>query len=1046
MLEKILKIILLSTFSLIFLCNFSPLAAQSMSNNCCIEQSQTDILSPAQRQWLNDHPVITLGMEPNFQPLIIQESDGTYTGIFIELIAELNRTLNSNIKIEFGPWVEEVNKARKVEIDGLLTVAPVQIKASNLLSTMVTHYELPMVYVRKDSNLKINSLDDLKGLRLAVQNEIACLHALIVPYDQYSEFYAPDSVLDALKMLTEGKVDAVLAQNYEEYIIAKHLITNIRVAYTDMDNPTPVSIGIRKDWPELVDIINAGLENIGREKITKYYTKWLASFRDLSDIFLTEMENVWLSARPVLKVYLPADQPPYAFLQDEYYRGISMDFLDLISQTLNVKIEPVSDFMLADFVLDLSGSIENSLKYSNHLYEAQQVIITNNNVTYASGPGWLKGKTVAVVKDSFADDYLVLMTNTKRLPASSIKNALQLVADGKADAFMGDVLAASYSIIRYNLPGLKVAGATGISADMLSFSVRTDPQILIPILNKAIQAITDQQHNDIVDKWVSVKYEQVTPWTWVAFLCSMPLALLIFVIFWNRQLNRAVQARTIELRNEKHFTDSAINVLKDMFIVFDPHTGKALRWNESLVKISGYSNDEIRDKPIPGEFFDAENTHIMKGVVQDVLANGHGSCELELNRKDGSKIPVEYTASRLDDDSGELIGLVVVGRDITARRETEHELERHRLHLEELVTERTNELNLRNSELEHTLLQLKQAQGKLILFEKLGALKHLVSGIAHEINSPLGAINASRETIYINHKRIANNLTLLAHWLEGPHADIVRWMISDGYKIKTDGQILSFSDKRKLTAEYIDLLAEADIDHADELGKYLIDLKLYKYVDRLLPMLHEKSSPQLLAVVAAIVESYVACDTVNIAVTKASKIVFALNSYIRKGGSDENGDNQKEFISVKEGIDNILTLFYNSIKYSVDLELDIDDDLPLIFAAPDELNQVWTNLLQNALDAMNRSGKLRIEAHSDNDGISICIADSGSGMTDEVKSRIFEPLFTTKPAGEGTGLGMDIVRKIVVENHEGTINIDSEPNHGTTVTIWLPAKHTAPTP
>ena len=116
---------------------------------------------------------------------------------------------------------------------------------------------------------------------------------------------------------------------------------------------------------------------------------------------------------------------------------------------------------------------------------------------------------------------------------------------------------------------------------------------------------------------------------------------------------------------------------------------------------------------------------------------------------------------------------------------------------------------------------------------------------------------------------------------------------------------------------------------------------------------------------------------------------------------------------------------------------DYADDLPEIEADPGELNQVWTNLIDNAADAMAGSGTLRVGVRIDGERLLVEIADSGPGMPAEVAARAFEPFFTTKEVGSGTGLGLDIARRIVVERHQGTIEIDPEPG-ATVIRVRLP--------
>ena len=116
-----------------------------------------------------------------------------------------------------------------------------------------------------------------------------------------------------------------------------------------------------------------------------------------------------------------------------------------------------------------------------------------------------------------------------------------------------------------------------------------------------------------------------------------------------------------------------------------------------------------------------------------------------------------------------------------------------------------------------------------------------------------------------------------------------------------------------------------------------------------------------------------------------------------------------------------------------------DPKLPRITAYRGELNQVWTNLIDNAIQAMNGQGELTLRTHAVNKGVVVEITDSGPGITPEVRARLFEPFYTTKPQGVGTGLGLYIVYNIIITKHHGQIGVTSEPGR-TTFKITLPLR------
>jgi signal transduction histidine kinase len=144
-------------------------------------------------------------------------------------------------------------------------------------------------------------------------------------------------------------------------------------------------------------------------------------------------------------------------------------------------------------------------------------------------------------------------------------------------------------------------------------------------------------------------------------------------------------------------------------------------------------------------------------------------------------------------------------------------------------------------------------------------------------------------------------------------------------------------------------------------------------------------------------------------------------------------------VDVASGIDSTLAMLGHKLGGGIAIVRDYGSDVPPIDAYASELNQVWTNLIDNALDAMDGAGTLRVTVRRDGDAVSVSIADTGPGMSPQVAERAFDAFFSTKDVGKGTGLGLDIARRIVVERHGGTITIDSRPG-ATALHVRLPAR------
>jgi two-component system NtrC family sensor kinase len=173
---------------------------------------------------------------------------------------------------------------------------------------------------------------------------------------------------------------------------------------------------------------------------------------------------------------------------------------------------------------------------------------------------------------------------------------------------------------------------------------------------------------------------------------------------------------------------------------------------------------------------------------------------------------------------------------------------------------------------------------------------------------------------------------------------------------------------------------------------------------------------------------------IDTSVEKTSKIVYALKSYAKTDAPNSKGD-----ANIIEGIETVLTIYQNYIKQGINVIREFSD-IPQINCFEAELNQVWTNLIFNSIQAMKNKGNLRIQVKEENDSsghfLVVAIEDSGSGIPVEIQPKIFDAFYTTKQSGEGSGLGLHICKQII-EKHKGTISVESEPGK-TIFTVVLP--------
>ncbi|HEY9596825.1 MAG TPA: ATP-binding protein, partial [Cyanophyceae cyanobacterium] len=339
-------------------------------------------------------------------------------------------------------------------------------------------------------------------------------------------------------------------------------------------------------------------------------------------------------------------------------------------------------------------------------------------------------------------------------------------------------------------------------------------------------------------------------------------------------------------------------------------------------------------------------------------------------------------------------------------------------------------LRQKNEELANTLQQLNTTQEELIQSEKMAALGQLVAGVAHEINTPLGAIRSSAGNIYKFLGQTLEQLPPLFQSLSPEEGQDFLTLLQRSLQ-----QELTFSTKeeRQFKRALRRQLEAAEIENADIVADRLVIMGISDNIEPFLPLLRRPDSSHILAIAYKLSELKRGTQTINTATERASKVVFALKTYARY---DQSGAMTEA--NLIDGLETVLTLYHNQLKKGVELIRNYTD-LPAVLCYPDELNQVWTNLIHNALQAMDYQGTLTLDVRAVDQQAKISITDSGCGIPVEIQSKIFDPFFTTKPAGEGSGLGLDIVKKII-EKHGGTITLESQPGC-TTFNVFLPIQH-----
>jgi signal transduction histidine kinase len=316
--------------------------------------------------------------------------------------------------------------------------------------------------------------------------------------------------------------------------------------------------------------------------------------------------------------------------------------------------------------------------------------------------------------------------------------------------------------------------------------------------------------------------------------------------------------------------------------------------------------------------------------------------------------------------------------------------------------------------------------------EKLMALGKLSAGLAHELNNPAAAARRATDNLRqaILSVRTAA-LELDKRGLPAPARVFLAHLDCDWIKQAGAQSALDTLERSEREEEFADWLENHNIPNSWDLAASLVDAGCDR--STLDEVARQVPADFLADVFTRLTASFTISrliEEIESSVGKISELVRAVKEYSYMDQAPE------QEIDVHQGIENTLIMLRHQLKQGIEVVRDYDRTLPGICARGSELNQVWTNLISNAIDGMNGKGKLRIRTSRDANHAVVEVVDNGSGIPFKIQTRIFEPFFTTKPVGEGNGLGLDTAYRIV-KNHHGDISFKSRVGE-TSFSVRLP--------
>ncbi|MEV5914035.1 histidine kinase [Streptomyces sp. WAC 01325] len=310
--------------------------------------------------------------------------------------------------------------------------------------------------------------------------------------------------------------------------------------------------------------------------------------------------------------------------------------------------------------------------------------------------------------------------------------------------------------------------------------------------------------------------------------------------------------------------------------------------------------------------------------------------------------------------------------------------------------------------------------------ERLLALGSLSAGLTHELNNPAAAAVRATATLRERVGKMRHKLAIIAQGSYSPEvmANLIDLQERTAERVAKAPTLspLEAADREDAVTDWLD---DHDIPEGWRIAPTFVQAGIdVDWLDQVAAGVDGEILPNAVGWLNYTVETELLMDEINDSTTRISHLVDAAKQYSQLDRAPfQNAD-------VHELLDSTLLMLSGKIGQRIDVVKDYDRTLPKVPAYPAELNQVWTNLIDNAVSAINSAGgegTLTVRTASDHDRLLVEFRDTGVGIPAENRGRIFDPFFTTKPVGEGTGLGLDISWRIVTNKHHGTIQVESEP-------------------
>ncbi|AJQ95039.1 response regulator [Gynuella sunshinyii] len=658
-----------------------------------INEFQQD-LTDAERYWLSEHRNIRVAVNPDYPPFSSRLPDDSYVGLGPDYLRVFGRMLGVKwVNVPAADWTEIVEIGVRQDVDVIVTSSDSQ-EYDSFFRLTETFLPVTVVIVTRRDNTSLQTPGDLHGRVVALIPNYAASAALVRDYPDIKGVFVR-SPLECLQAVESGRAEACVESiEVSSHLMRMHQLNGLKFAAVFSGDLAPQGFAIRNDWPQLVALIDKALQILPEELKNRWYERQVqvdykpqVSRSAAIEFRLTAQERSWLNQHNEFRVAFRPANYPVEFTDDHgRYTGISADYMKRVEELLGVRLTAVPlnvpqsvSTQLSRGRFDMTTAVDpkswdgQGLLYTKPYLMLPMVIITREGSSYISNMSLLNNLPVSTVADDIATQ-LIRENHPSYIlrPTKDVQSGLNMVLNGSAEAFIGNLTAISYIMSREGLTGLKVAGGTPYNYELAVGVVGNQP-ILTSILDKTLDVISENERNEIYRKWFSVTLEKRIDYTqWIRSIVIAGLAILLF-FFWSLSLRRQVSRRTHELE----VSQAKLNRAQELahigsWSISDVTTGQ-LQWSAETYRIFGVAVDTPITYSNFMEFVHPADREMMNRAWKQALRGDNYDIEHRIVVNQQVKWVEEKAELELAED-GSLKQCIGTVQDITERKLSSQEL------------------------------------------------------------------------------------------------------------------------------------------------------------------------------------------------------------------------------------------------------------------------------------------------------------------------------------------------------------------------------------